>query len=95
MRRRQDSPDDRLTALPDGRVSLTLKTPWRDGTVCIVLTATQLVARLAALVPRPRQNLVRYHGVLAAHAEDRAAIVPGLSRHDRGATVALSSPPPE
>ena len=57
--------------------------------------ATQLVARLAALVPRPRQNLVRYHGVLAAHAEDRAAIVPGLSRHDRGATVALSSPPPE
>ena len=40
--------DDRLTALPDGRVSLALKTPWRDGTVCIVLTATQLVARLAA-----------------------------------------------
>ena len=69
--------DARLTALPDGRVSLALKTPWRDGTVCIVLTATQLVARLAALVPRPRQNLVRYHGVLAANAKDRAAIVPG------------------
>ena len=25
--------DDRLTVLPDGRVSLTLKTPWRDGLV--------------------------------------------------------------
>ena len=72
--------DDRLTALPDGRVSLALKTPWRDGTVCIVLTATQLVARLAALVPRPGQNLVRYHGVLAANAKDRAAIVPGGAR---------------
>ena len=29
------------------------------------------------MIPRPGQNLVRYHGVLAAHAQDRAAIVPG------------------
>lgn len=69
--------DDRLKALSDGKVALTLKTPWRDGTTAIVLTAVQLVARLAALIPRPGQNLVRYHGVLAAHAQDRAAIVPG------------------
>ena len=69
--------DDRLNVLPDGKFVLALKTPWRDGTVGIVLTAVQLVARLAALVPRPGQNLVRYHGVLAANARDRAAIVPG------------------
>jgi hypothetical protein len=69
--------DDRLKVLPDGKFALALKTPWRDGTVAIVMTAVQLVARLAALVPRPGQNLVRYHGVLAANARDRAAIVPG------------------
>ena len=69
--------DDRLTTLPDGKIALALKTPWRDGTVAIVMTAVQLVAKLAALVARPGQNLVRYHGVLAANTRDRAAIVPG------------------
>lgn len=29
------------------------------------------------MVARPGQNLIRYHGVLAANARDRAAIVPG------------------
>ena len=33
-------------------------------------------ARLAALIPRPGKNLVRYHGVLAPNARDRAEIVP-------------------
>jgi len=32
---------------------------------------------LAALVPPPRLNLIRYHGVLAPAAADRAQIVPG------------------
>ena len=32
--------------------------------------------RLAALVPRPRLHLIRFHGVLAPHAKLRAAIVP-------------------
>ena len=39
--------DDRLTMMPDGKIALALKTPWRDGTVGIVLTAIQLVAKLA------------------------------------------------
>ena len=33
--------------------------------------------RLAALVPRPRLHLIRFHGVLAPNAGLRAAIVPG------------------
>ena len=41
-----------------------LKTPWSDGTT--------------HLVPPPRLNLVRYHGVLAPSAADRAQIVPGV-----------------
>ena len=33
--------------------------------------------RLAALVPRPRLNLIRYHGVLAPNAKLRPQIIPG------------------
>jgi hypothetical protein len=33
--------------------------------------------RLAALVPRPRLQLIRFHGVLELHPKLRAAIVPG------------------
>jgi len=68
--------DDRLSLREDGRVALQLKTPWRDGTVALLFTPEQFVARLAALVPRPGKNLVRYHGVLAPNARARAEIVP-------------------
>ena len=74
--------DDRLSLRPDGRVALQLKTPWRDGTVALLFTPEQFVARLAALIPRPGKNLVRYHGVLAPNARGRAEIVP--SAHPRG-----------
>ena len=35
--------------------------------------------RLAALVPRPRLNLIRFHGVLAPNARLRSAIIPQTS----------------
>ena len=68
--------DERLTLREDGRVELALKTPWRDGTTALILTPEQVVARLAALIPRPEKNLVRYHGVFAPNARDRGEIVP-------------------
>jgi len=36
----------------------------------------ELIEKLAALIPPPRLNLVRYHGVFAPNAADRAQIVP-------------------
>ncbi|MCK6572478.1 transposase [Myxococcota bacterium] len=54
--------DDRLSLRPDGRVALQLETPWRDGTVAMLFTPEQFVARLAALIPRLGKNLARYHG---------------------------------
>ena len=33
--------------------------------------------KLAALVPPPRLNLIRYHGILGANGRDRDRIVPG------------------
>jgi hypothetical protein len=55
---------------------LQLKSPWRDGTTHIVMSPLQFMPRLAALVPRPRLHLIRFHGVLAPHANLRAQIVP-------------------
>jgi hypothetical protein len=38
------------------------------------------IARLAALVPRPRLNLTRFHGVFAPNCKHRARIVPHRAR---------------
>jgi hypothetical protein len=37
----------------------------------------EFMQRLAALVPRPRLHLIRFHGVLAPNAALRSQIVPG------------------
>jgi hypothetical protein len=58
-----------------GRVVLRLKTAWRDGTSHIVMSPLEFMQRLAALVPRPRLHLTRYHGVLAPNARLRAKVV--------------------
>ena len=57
---------------------LQLKSPWRDGTTHIVMSPLQFMQRLAALVPRPPLHLIRFHGVLAPHANLRAQIVPSV-----------------
>ena len=56
---------DRLALTPQGNVRYTLKTPYRDGTTHIILEPLDFIARLAALVPKPRVNLTRFHGVFA------------------------------
>jgi hypothetical protein len=81
----------RLARIDDERLAFQLKTPWADGTTHLVLSPLELIEKLAALVPPPRVNLVRYHGVLAAHAKDRDKIVPKKPdaqklREERGAS---------
>jgi hypothetical protein len=66
----------RLRRLPDGRVVLTLPRPWRDGTRALLVPPLTVLERLAALTPRPRINMLLYHGVLAPNAPWRAAVVP-------------------
>jgi len=58
-------------------------TPYRDGTTHFVFEPIEFLARLAALVPRPRGNLVRYHGILAPNAKHRSAVVPNSSKRTR------------
>lgn len=56
---------ERLSLNRRGEVLLALKRPFRDGTTHLKFTPEDFMARLAALVPRPRANLTRYHGVFA------------------------------
>jgi hypothetical protein len=44
----------------------------------MIFKPLELVAKLAALVPPPRFNLVRYHGVLAPSAAWRPLVIPEL-----------------
>ena len=66
----------RLQIIDDEHLTFRLKTPWSDGTCFLVLSPLELIEKLAALVPPPRLNLIRYHGVLAPNARDRKHIVP-------------------
>lgn len=68
--------NERVRCDASGQVVLELKTPWRDGTTHLVMSPLQLLQRLAALVPRPRLHLIRFHGVLAPNAKLRARVVP-------------------
>ena len=57
--------NERLKQDGAGNVVLQLKSTWRDGTTHIVMSPLEFMQRLAALVPRPRLHLIRFHGVLA------------------------------
>ena len=59
----------------------TLKTPYRDGTTHVIFEPEDFIARLAALVPKPRAHLTRYHSVFAPPSPDRAQIVPSAVVH--------------
>ena len=64
---------DRLSLDPDGRVRYRLHRPWPtpEGRTEIVLEPVAFLRRLAALLPAPYQNLVRYHGIFANRSRFR------------------------
>ena len=76
---------ERLEAVPNGRLTDRLKTPWRDGTTHILMERHELLERQAPLIPPLRAHQVRYHGVLAPCARGRDRVVPGAA--ERGSSV--------
>jgi hypothetical protein len=71
---------ERLSLDAHGRVVYRLRRHWKDGTRAVVFQPLDFIARLAALVPRPRAHLLTYHGVLAPAAQWRDWIVPARPR---------------
>ncbi len=53
--------EKRLSLTPNGNVRYQLKTPYRDGTTYVIFEPLDFMARLAALVPKPRVNLTRFY----------------------------------
>jgi hypothetical protein len=83
--------DERVQVNAAGQVELKLKTPWRDGTTHLVMTPLVFMQRLAALVPRPRLHLIRFHGVLAPNAKLRPLVVPqGPEVQEQATDVAVA-----
>jgi hypothetical protein len=68
--------EERLKLAPDGRIVVKFKKDWSDGTSCVILTPLELIERLVALVPPPRKNQLRYHGIFAPNSKLRKAVVP-------------------
>ena len=69
----------RLSLTPNGNVRYQLKTPYRDGTTHVIFEPLDFIARLATLVPKPRVNLTRFHGLFAPNSKHRARVSPAKS----------------
>ena len=84
---------ERLKRNSAGDVVLQLKSPYQDGTTHIVLSPLEFMQRLATLVPRPRLNLIRFHGVLAPNAKLRSEIIPGAQNIEKDTSKSQDDAP--
>jgi len=88
----------RLSLTPGGLVRYQLKTPYSNGTTHVLFEPLDLIARLATLVPKPRVNLIRYHGVFAPNSAHRAQVTKahrGKGASDQAAARTDERTPPE
>jgi len=75
----------RLSLTRNGQLRYELKTPWRNGTTHVIFEPLDFISRLVALVPKPRVNLTRFHGVFAPNSMYRALVTP--AKRGRGKKV--------
>jgi hypothetical protein len=66
---------ERLSEAEEGRLLYRMKRP-RGGSLYLLLSPDELLARLATLVPPPRTHALRYHGLFAPNAKHRGRVVP-------------------
>jgi len=69
--------EPRLSLTENSKIRYELKTPYNDGTTHIIYEPLDFMARLAALVPKPRVNLTRFHGDYAPNCKLRSVITSG------------------
>jgi hypothetical protein len=74
---------ERLERRDDGRLQLTLKSVWKDGTRALLLEPHDLLVRLCAAIPPPGFHMIRYFGVLSSHSAQRHEVVPLLAEPGR------------
>lgn len=79
--------EKRLSLTSNGQVKYQLKTPYRDGTTHVLFEPLDFMAKLAALIPRARVNLTRFHGVLAPNSQHRSQVTPAKRGKGSGESV--------
>jgi hypothetical protein len=93
---------DALEVAPDGKVWLRLQRPWRDGTRALCFEPSEFLEKLAVIIPRPRINLLLYHGAFAPRGRchsgpvvvaDAPYRVATAARGAAGATPGTDAPP--
>ena len=75
----------RLSLTRNGQVRYELKTPWRNGTTHVIFEPLDFISRLVSLIPKPRVNLTRFHGIFAPNSKYRALVTP--SKRGKGNKV--------
>lgn len=65
----------RLSLTSSGKICYELKSAFSDGTTHVVFEPLDFISKLAALVPSPRVNLTRFHGVFAPNSQYRSSII--------------------
>ena len=64
----------RLSLLPSGKVCYRLRRPYYTGQTEVVAEPVDFLRKLASLIPPPRQNQIRFYGLLTSQAYDRAKL---------------------
>lgn len=65
----------RLSLTSEGHIRYELKTPYHNGTTHMIFDPLDFISKLASLIPAPRVNLTRFHGVFAPNSQYRARII--------------------
>ena len=86
---------ERLSALPDGKLAYRMKRRLGDGRDVLILEPRELLRRLATLIPPPRAHLVRYHGVFGPASKWRREIAPASPQSACPAEAPCSSNAPD
>jgi hypothetical protein len=68
--------EKRLSLTSAGNIRYQLKTPYSDGTTHVIFNPLDFISKLASLVPKPRVNLTRFHGVFAPNSKHRILVTP-------------------
>lgn len=65
---------ERISLDANGMVVLKLKSSYTDGTTHLRFTPQAFIKRIISLIPQPRTNMVRYHGLFAPRHKKRSEI---------------------
>jgi hypothetical protein len=68
--------EKRLSLTSAGNIRYQLKTAYRHGTTHVIFEALDFISKLASLVPKPKVNLTRFHGVFAPNSKHRILVTP-------------------